>query len=345
MKNIFVLTTRGLETLSAAEVAALPGVTVTQISYRRIVATCAGPLASLLALRTVDDVFLNVATWSGIGRPRQVLSTLQAASANLNLHQEAAICSEIRPVPKSPTFSITANFVGKRNYTSEEIKMACAAGISDGHGWTYTPDDSLADLNVRIFIEHERAFVGVRLGQSPLHRRPYKQGHVLGSLKPTVAAALLNLVGLNAAIEPGLRLLDPCCGAGTILIEAAQLGLTVQGGDNDNLAITTAQANARLAGAAIDLHQWDAQTLPLANAAYDRVVSNLPWGRKVNATTALQPLYRHICREIERVLAPGGQVALLTNTPHLVSFHQLRCDEQIEISLFGQTPTIMIFSV
>ncbi len=346
MKKIFALTTRGLETVSATEIAATPGVTVNQIGYRRVVATCAGPLASLLEWRTVDDVFLAVATWSDIGRPREALTTLKAASACLNLHKAAAICAEIRPIGKPPTFSITANFVGKRNYNTEEIKEACAAGITGSHGWTYTPDDGLADLNVRIFIEHERAFVGVRLGKRPLHRRTYKQSHVPGSLKPAVAAALLASVGIgiNVKMKPGLRLLDPCCGAGTILIEAAQLGATAEGGDNGLPAITAAQTNATLAGAAVNLRLWDAQDLPIANVSFERIVSNLPWGRRVSADAALQPLYKRICMEIERVLAPGGQIALLTNTPHLVNFHELRPEEQVEISLFGQTPTIMIFS-
>jgi len=339
-RSIFALTTRGLETVSADEVAALPGVTVGEVGYRRVAATCAAPLTPLLGLRTVDDVFLDVATWPDIGRPRSALVTLGALSAQLDLHEAAATCSEIRPVRSPPAFSVTANFVGKRNYGTEEIKRACADGIAARHGWTYTDDDGAADLNVRVFIEHEAAFVGVRLGHRPLYKRPYKQDHMPGSLKPTVAAALLYLVGM----APGLRVLDPCCGAGTILIEAALLGAEAQGGDNDAAAIIAAQTNAAAAGVAVKLQLWDAQALPIADGALERIVTNLPWGRQVDVHTALRTLYRQIGSEMRRVLAPGGQLALLTNAPHLVNLHGLRCDKQMEISLFGQTPTMMVFS-
>src|SRR5256714_2774441 len=226
MTDVFALTTRGLRSQSGAEMASVPGVTVTQVAYRRVAVACAGPLGPLLGLRTVDDVFLDVATWHGIGRPRRALATLRALSARIDLHGVASTCAGLRPLRTPPTFAVTASFVGKRNYSTAEIKQQIAAGVEAGHGWTYCHDDAAADLTIRLFIEHDVAFVGVRLGQTALSRRPYKQVHLPGSLKPPVAAALVTL----ADAAPGLRLLDPCCGAGTILIEAALGGATAMGG-------------------------------------------------------------------------------------------------------------------
>ncbi len=314
--------------------------TVDRIAYRRVAATCAASLPPLLELRTVDDVFLDVDTWSGIDRPRSTLAALGASSARLDLREAAAMCSEVRAVGSPPTFSVTANFVGRRNYSMEEIKQACAEGIAAGHDWPYTHDDAAADLNVRVFVEHDTAFVGVRLGKRPLHRRAYKQRHLPGSLKPPVAAALLFLVGAG----PELRVLDPCCGAGTIPIEAALSGAVAYGGDGDPAAVAAARTNAQAAGVAAQILSWDAQVLPIADAAIDRIVSNLPWGRAVNIDAALASFYRHVCTEMRRVLAPGGRIALLTSVPNLVDFSDLRCDRQIEISLFGQIPAIMVFS-
>jgi tRNA (guanine6-N2)-methyltransferase len=340
VKKIFALTNRGLETVSADEIAALPGLTVSRIGYRRVAATCAAPLTVLLGLRTVDDVFLDVATWAGIGRPRDVLTRLNSMSAQLDLSDAAAACSTIRPIQLPPSFSVTVNFVGKRNYSTEEIKHACADGITKSHHtWTYERDDPVADLNVRVFIEHDVAYVGVRLGRRPLHRRLYKQRHIPGSLKPPVAAALLYLAGTAS----GMCVLDPCCGTGTILIEAALRGASVVGGDNDRAALAAAQTNSKAAGIAAKLQLWDAQNLPMASSSIDRIVCNLPWGREVSVDVALKLLYKHLCEEMQRVLAPGGRIALLTNTPGMVNLFGLRCDEPIEISLYGQTPTIMIF--
>ena len=340
MTRVFALATRGLEAVCADEMAALPGVTIEQVAYRRVVATCSAPLAPLLGLRTVDDVFLDVATWSGIARQRSALDRLGELGSQLDLYQTATHCAEVRTVPRSPVFSITANFVGKRNYSTAEIKQACAESITAAHGWAYAPDDAEADLNVRVFIDHDVAFVGVRLGERPLHRRPYKQAHVPGSLKPPAAAAMLALAEVGA----GMRLLDPCCGAGTILIEAAQIGAVARGGDRDPDAVTAARANISAAGISADVREWDARALSLDDGAFERVVTNLPWGREVQVDATLEAFYRRVCAEVRRVLAPGGRIAVLTSLPHMVTFPDLRRGVELEISLFGQTPTVQVFS-
>ena len=340
VNRIFAVTTRGLEAISANELITLPGVTVDQVIYRRIFASCAGPLGPLLSLRTVDDTFLHLATWPEIDRTRRALITLRAGSARLPLDTALAVCEQVRAIPAPPTFSVTANFVGKRNYSTAEIKQACAAGIMEQKRWLYAEDDAKADLNVRVFIEGDTAVVGIRLGGQSLSRRPYKQGHVPGSLKPAVAAALLALAG----VAPGARILDPCCGAGTILIEAKMLGAAALGGDNYQQAVTAAHFNATKAGVTIHLYRWDACALPISDRSVDFVISNLPWGRAVTSEASLPTLYQEIGEEIQRVLAPGGRTVLLTNLPELVHFKRLRCEKRFEISLFGQTPTVMVWS-
>jgi len=339
VNKVFAIATRGLESICADELAAVPGVTVEQIAYRRIFAACSGPLTSLLGLRTVDDIFLYAAAWPGMGRARSTLQTISAMSAQLPLDELATVCETVRSVPKSPLFSVTANFVGRRNYSTDEIKQSIAQGVASQLGWLYSEDDSLANLNLRIFIEGETAVVGVRLGEKSLSKRSYKHSHVPGSLKPTVAAAM----ACSVDVRPDMRVLDPCCGAGTILIESHAYQAQVWGGDIDLHAVIAAQQNVADAGAAVQLQCWDALSLPVADNSVDRVISNLPWGRAVSTPGTLPALYAGIGKEIKRVLAPGGQVALLTNQPELVQIEGMKCEKKIEISLFGQTPTIQIW--
>jgi len=340
VNKIFAITTRGLEAVSAGELAALPGVMVDQIAYRRIFASCRGSLSPLLSLRTVDDVFLYLAAWQGIDRARQSLSTLRMESARLDLNAALKACEQVRSIHNAPTFSVTANFVGKRNYSTAEIKQACAEGVIELQHWVYSENDAEADLNVRLFIEGETAVVGMRLGARSLSKRPYKRQHLIGSLKPTVAAALLELADLT----PGARILDPCCGAGTILIEARAFGVEAWGGDINPEAVTAARFNTAQAEANVHLQHWDARALPLSDNSVDYVISNLPWGRAVTTDVSLQSLYQEIGEEIERVLVSDGKAVLLTNSPEAVQFNRLNRDKQIENSLFGQTPTIMVWS-
>lgn len=340
MTKLFALTTRGLEQLSAQELGVLPGVYVEQVAYRRILFNAQTELDALLKLKTVDDVFLLADTLTGIGRPRTVLETLKVACAKLQLNEVVKAFRSFRALPRDPTFAITANFVGKRNYTTDEIKEACAAGIMRGEHWAYVEKDEDADLNVRVFIEGETALVGVRLGVAPVSKRDYKQNNIPGSLKPTVAAALAMLV----EVQPGQRVLDPCCGAGTLLIETQEYGVWAWGGDIAPEALAAARQNGAEARVAVDLQQWDAGNLPLASGSMDRVLCNLPWGRAVANVGNLDEFYKRVGAEIQRVLAPGGRVALLTNQPELLALDGLRRDQQLEISLFGQTPTITLWT-
>ena len=337
----FALTTSGLEATSAKELAMLPHVSINTISYRRISVTCSGSFASLCSLRTVDDVFLEIATWTDIGRSRRSLARLCQLGARLDLHDVTACCARLRPVRMPPAFSLTVSFVGKRNYTSEEIKAVLAYEIVRKHrGWVYQQDDRAADLNVRVFLEHEVAAVGVRLAKTALHDRWYQRVHLPGALKPSVAAALV----LLAQTTPTTRVLDPCCGSGTILIEAALQGATVYGGDRSPRAVAAARANAAAAGVKASIHQWDTTSLPIATAAMDRVITNLPWGRQVPVDEALPSLYQRIFTQMRRILAPSGRLVVLTNAPQQIDPLDLSSVEQIEISLFGQRPTILIFS-
>lgn len=341
--QIFAVTSRGLEDVCAREMARL-GLAVGETGYRRVHAQARGDLRPqmlrpLLALSTADDIFLEIGRWSAISHTRSALETLAELAEQLPLRPALAVCAQLRPIDRRPLFSVTANFVGRRNYSSEEIKTALAAGIEASTGWSYTPDDGEAALNVRIFIEHTDALVGVRLAAKPLHRRSYKQEQRPGSLKPPVAAALLELLHLQA----GETLLDPCCGAGTILVEAARRGGLAQGGDSDADAVAATRVNAGNAAVAVTAEVWDARSLPLADGSLECIACNLPWDRQVSIDGDEAEFYAQLSAEMERVLRPGGRIALLTNRPELLKFARLECREQVEISLFGQRPVIAIY--
>jgi tRNA (guanine6-N2)-methyltransferase len=100
-------------------------------------------------------------------------------------------------------------------------------------------------MSWRLTVDGDRAFVGLRIGLSPLRRRIYRQVTRPRSVHPTLAAAMVRIAGPSN----GVRFLDPYCGVGTIPIEAAAVGegLTIVGSDQDWCAVEAAIANgARL---------------------------------------------------------------------------------------------------
>ena len=337
----FILTTRGLEDLVAAEARSLaPAAQQVEVAYRRVLLDAPAEAASaLLGLRLADDLFALAATWQGIGKSRKTIDQLSELAATADLGPALALCDELRTIERPVRFAVSASFVGRRNYTSPQMKLAIAAGVESRHRWAYRDDESLDALSLRLFIEHELALFGVRLAAQPLHRRSYRAETIPGSLKPPIAAAIAQLAGA----APGRSLLDPLCGAGTILVEAALMGATVLGGDNNADALAIARSNAHDAAVSAEMHQWDARQLPLDDASIDAVASNLPFGRQVNPEIELEPFYSAVLSEIARVLRPGGRAALLTGAPEALPDHpDLTRVAQHEISLHGQNPLIVV---
>ncbi len=341
----WVVATRGLEQVVRAElVARVPDAGAIQVAYRRVGFSSAAEPRSLLGLRTPDDLFVDLAPWEQVDHRRTALSALGEQARALDLRDATTICREVRDLGAPPDFSVTVNFVGRRNYSTDEIKLAVSSGIEDSHGWNFQARDIDADLNVRVFIEHQRAYIGLRLARAPLHERPYKLVNIAGSLKPTVAAAMVQL----GDFVPNALVVDPLCGAGTIPIEAGLLGLRAAGGDLAADALDAARANQAAAGVAVAFEHWDARAMPLASGEVDGVVCNLPWGRQVPVEANIEDVYAACIKEMARILRPGGRAVLLTNLQQLLRDSALaaglQVEREVEISLSGQTPVITVLA-
>ncbi len=79
--------------------------------------------------------------------------------------------------------------------------------------------------SLRIYARlHKKTFtVGIDLSGDSLHRRGYRRGAGMAPLKENLAAALLVRAGWPGLARDGYDLLDPLCGSGTFLIEAAMM--------------------------------------------------------------------------------------------------------------------------
>lgn len=142
------------------------------------------------------------------------------------------------------------------------------------------------------------------------HLRPFFQPT---SLHPRLARAVVNLA------RPRRRLLDPFCGTGGLVLEAALMGVPAVGGDADPAMVAGTRRNLAHHGGAggVGLYVGDARALPLARGAVDAVVADPPYGRAA-ASHGGDPkaLQAELLSEAADLLATGDRlVAVLPDPP------------------------------
>ncbi len=86
------------------------------------------------------------------------------------------------------------------------------------------------DLRVHVRLRKGRVVVALDLSGESLHRRGYRQSGALAPLKENLAAALLLRADWPGIASRGGGLLDPMCGSGTLLIEAAMMAMDIAPG-------------------------------------------------------------------------------------------------------------------
>ena len=86
------------------------------------------------------------------------------------------------------------------------------------------------DLRIVLHVGAERAAVYVDSSGESLFKRGWREDQGDAPLKETLAAAMLAAAGWRGTPSEGGALHDPCCGSGTIAIEAAQIAMDLAPG-------------------------------------------------------------------------------------------------------------------
>jgi len=85
------------------------------------------------------------------------------------------------------------------------------------------------DLRLDVRLDRDRATLSLDLSGESLHRRAYRARGVAAPLKENLAAAVLLRSGWPAIAASG-EFVDPMCGSGTLVIEAAMMALDIAPG-------------------------------------------------------------------------------------------------------------------
>lgn len=272
-----------------------------------------GDVRDLFALRTIEDLFVVVATLDRLPTARAALQLLEAAAARATTVEPAlALVRQIEPARGGKgklRFRVIARQVGNTAYRRVDAQRALERGLAQrgDHRWQVVDDGG---VEFWLTLLPDEAIVALRLSDERMRQREYKIEHLPASLRPSAAAALAWLTRPAA----GDVFLDPMCGAGTILIERAHMGRyrMLLGGDAREEAVATALGNIGPRYKPIELRQWDARELPIDAGAVSAAAVNLPFGKQIGSAENNRQLYPAALRELARVLRPGARLVALT---------------------------------
>ena len=272
-----------------------------------------GDAGDLLGLRTVEDVFVLLATLPDLPRDDAVAQLALPAAPGLDLARQGQRRLD-RGRARGGGLQQRERRAGRRQvgqtaYRRVDAQIAVERGIAarGDHRWLLVEESA---LEFWLTLLPGEALLALRLSDERMRHREYKLEHMPASLRPSAAAAL---AWLTRPADDDV-FLDPMCGAGTILIERAHMGRYRQllGGDLRDEAVAGARGNVGPRYKPIELRQWDARALPLDAASISAAAVNLPFGKQLGSPEANRALYPALLREAARVLRPGARLVALT---------------------------------
>ncbi len=220
--------------------------------------------------------------------------------------------------------------------------------LRESHGITLDPE---AELVLKVRIDDNNVLFSLDTSGESLHKRGHKEAVGKAPMRETLAALMLRQAGYTGT-EP---VVDPMCGSGTFVIEAAEIAAGLHpgrsrpfafellanydpaafaamkqrtarpepraqfhGSDRDAGVIRMAQANAQRAGVAhlTRFANHAAGELTPPEGGPGLVIVNPPYGARIGNKKLLYPLYGSLGKTLLERFA-GWRVALVTSEPAL----------------------------
>jgi len=214
---------KGLEQLLAQELSGLGA-----IETRSTIAGCyfVGPLA--LAYRAC--------LWS------RLANRILLPVARLEVESADQLYSGLRGVNWAGLFSTEQTFaidfsgenhsIRNTQFGAQRSKDAIVDWFADSQGARPNVDRKEPNIRLNLHLSGPRLAVAMDMSGGSLHRRGYRTRAGTAPLKENLAAALLIRAGWPEIASRGGALIDPMCGAATLLLEGAMMAADIAPGLN-----------------------------------------------------------------------------------------------------------------
>jgi putative N6-adenine-specific DNA methylase len=210
MEHFFATSPRGLEALLAGELAALgakdarpvPG----GVGFAGDWQAC---YAANLRSRLASRILWRISEF-GYRDERDLYDVARAVEWPKHFNAENTIRVAVS-AQKSPLKSL--------DFATLRVKDAVCDRFRDATGRRPDVDRAKPDVRIHVFLEEKKGALYLDTSGAPLFKRGWRAAGGEAPLRENLAAGLVLLSGW----KPGEPFLDPMCGGGTILVEAAAI--------------------------------------------------------------------------------------------------------------------------
>lgn len=318
---------------------------------------CAEARANGFKAKTVAGGVALKGGWSDVWRANLQLrgpTRIMARIDSFHVTHLSQLDKRARRVPwhqvlkRNKPFRVEASCKSSKIYHSGAAAQRIERAIVEELG-AQPADDAAVCIKVR--IEDDLCTISVDTSGESLHKRGHKQAVAKAPMRETMAAMFLRQCGFDGT-QP---VLDPMCGSGTFVIEAAEIASGLQpgrsrkfafedlasfepkvwqsmraeasplspsvkfyGSDLDPGAIRMSNANAERAGVAAitEFHQCGVEELTAPEGPPGIVIVNPPYGDRIGQKGPLRQLYRSLGQTLLTRFS-GWRVGLITNEAKL----------------------------
>ena len=264
------------------------------------------------------------------------------------------------------------------NFVALKVKDAIVDSMRDQLGQRSSVSNDDPDLRVFVYWAREKATVYLDLSGEPLFKRGYRQAGGEAPIKETLAAAVLRMSGWDRKTP----LVDPMCGSGTLVIEAALWAANVAPGlwrqrfgferwanfsedDARRLAELRGQLRGQGHGQPPRITGFDLDDAVLATAQDNARAAGLRLSFRKMPLRELQPdgtrrllvanppygvrldadnqLYQELCAAVQRL--HGWRVALIVGNPRAIAGIRLRPEAEYPLTNGSIECRLVIYEV
>ncbi|CAM4426207.1 MAG: Ribosomal RNA large subunit methyltransferase K/L [Legionellaceae bacterium] len=210
--HFFATTPKGLELLLADELKQL-GATFAAEKLAGVVfqGTLEMAYRACLWSRLANRILLPLCEFPAEG-PQELYEGIQTIDWRTHFTPEDTIAVDFNTVQSQITHT---------QFGAQKVKDAIVDQFRDYFGIRPSVKLDQPDIRINVYLYRDKATVSLDLSGESLHKRGYREASGIAPLKENLAAAILIRAGWPEIAKKGGALVDPMCGSGTLLIEAA----------------------------------------------------------------------------------------------------------------------------